>query len=257
MLVVLSPAKTLDYKSPVPEAVFSQPALLDDAQLLITRCQNLSMQDIASLMKVSDKIAALNVARFTQWRVPFSSDNAKQAIFAFQGDVYTGLQAQTLTPDTLNYAQAHLRILSGLYGLLRPLDLMQAYRLEMGTRLDNDRGSNLYQFWGSIITHALNQALQAQGDHLLINLASNEYFKSVKKKELNGVIVTPVFKDQKNGQYKVISFYAKKARGLMARYIVEQQLTSVEQLKEFAAEGYYFAESASTQTELVFYRDEQ
>lgn len=257
MLVVLSPAKTLDYKTAAPVVTFSQPELLDDSQLLIKRCQNLSMQDIASLMKVSDKIAALNVARFAQWSAPFSLDNAKQALFAFQGDVYTGLQAQTLTTDTLNYAQIHLRILSGLYGLLKPLDLMQAYRLEMGSRLDNERGSNLYQFWGSIITHALNQALQEQGDKLLINLASNEYFKSVKKKELNGVIVTPVFKDQKNEQYKVISFYAKKARGLMARYIVEQQLTSIEQLKEFSVDGYYFVESASTDTELVFYRDEQ
>jgi len=256
MLVVLSPAKTLDYKTPAPVAVFSQPELLDGSQLLIKRCQNLSMQDIASLMKVSDKIAALNVARFAQWSVPFSLDNAKQALFAFQGDVYSGLQAQTLTTDTLNYAQTHLRILSGLYGLLRPLDLMQAYRLEMGSRLDNERGSNLYQFWGNIITHALNQALQEQGDKLLINLASNEYFKSVKKKQLNGVIVTPVFKDQKNGQYKVISFYAKKARGLMARYIVEQQLTSIAQLKAFTVDGYYFVESASTETELVFYRDE-
>lgn len=257
MLVVLSPAKTLDYKTSAPVAVFSQPELLADSQLLIKRCQGLALQDIASLMKVSDKIAALNVARFAQWSLPFSLQNAKQAIFAFQGDVYSGLQAQTLTADTLDYAQKHLRILSGLYGLLRPLDLMQAYRLEMGSRLDNERGRNLYQFWGSIITHAVNQALQEQGDKLLINLASNEYFKSVKKKELNGVIVTPVFKDQKNGQYKVISFYAKKARGAMARYIIEQKLTSLEQLKKFSADGYYFAESASTDTELVFYRDQQ
>ena len=256
MLVVLSPAKTLDYETPAPFSTFSQPALLADSQLLIKRCQNLSMQDIASLMKVSDKIAGLNVARFAQWCVPFSLDNAKQALFAFQGDVYTGLQAATLTSDTLNYAQKHLRILSGLYGLLRPLDLMQAYRLEMGTRLDNERGANLYQFWGAIITHAVNQALQAQGDNLLVNLASNEYFKSVKKKELNGMIITPVFKDQKKGQYKVISFYAKKARGLMARYILEQQLTSIEQLKGFAVDGYYFVESESTETELIFYRDE-
>ena len=256
MLVVLSPAKTLDYETPAPFSLFSQPLLLAQSQLLIKRCQNLSMQDIASLMKVSDKIAGLNVARFAQWRVPFSLDNAKQAVFAFQGDVYTGLQAQTLTDETLNYAQKHLRILSGLYGLLRPLDLMQAYRLEMGLRLDNERGNNLYQFWGHLITQALNQALQAQGDQWLINLASNEYFKAVKKKELNGLIITPIFKDQKNGQYKVISFYAKKARGLMARYIVDQQLTSIEQLKEFAVDGYYFVESESTENELVFYRDQ-
>ncbi len=256
MLVVLSPAKTLDYETPSPISTFSQPELLSHSQLLINRCHRLSMQDIASLMKVSDKIAGLNVARFAAWHIPFSLDNAKQALFAFQGDVYTGLQAERLTRDTLNYAQDHLRILSGLYGLLRPLDLMQAYRLEMGTRLDNERGTNLYQFWGSLITQALSQVLQAQGDNLLINLASNEYFKSVKKKEFSGVIITPVFKDQKKGQYKVISFYAKKARGLMARYILEQQLTEVEQLKAFAADGYYFIESESTETELVFYRDE-
>jgi hypothetical protein len=255
MLVVLSPAKTLDFETPAPFPTFSQPDLLAQSELLIKRCQNLSMQDIASLMKVSDKIAGLNVARFAQWQVPFSLDNAKQAVFAFQGDVYTGLQAATLSEEALNYAQKHLRILSGLYGLLRPLDLMQAYRLEMGVRLENERGRNLYQFWGSIITEALNQALQVQGDQLLINLASNEYFKAVKQKELQGEIITPVFKDHKNGKYKVVSFYAKKARGLMARYIIEQQLTSLEQIKAFALDGYYFVENESTETELVFYRD--
>lgn len=256
MLVVLSPAKTLDYQTPAPLSAFSQPQLLAQSQLLIKRCQDLSMQDIASLMKVSDKIAALNVARFAQWSVPFSPDNAKQAVFAFQGDVYTGLQAQTLTAETLEHAQKHLCILSGLYGVLRPLDLTQAYRLEMGLRLDNERGNNLYQFWGSLITKTLNQALQSQGDSLLINLASNEYFKAVKKKELDAEIITPVFKDHKNGKYKVISFYAKKARGLMARYILERQLTSIEELKKFALDGYYFMENESTATELVFYRDE-
>lgn len=256
MLVVLSPAKTLDYETPSPINTFSQAQLLNESELLIARCQQLSMQDIASLMKVSDKIAGLNVARFADWQLPFTQDNAKQAVFAFQGDVYTGLQADTLTEATLDYAQKHLRILSGLYGLLKPLDLMQAYRLEMGTRLDNQRGINLYQFWGSLITDAVNKALIEQGDNLLINLASNEYFKSVKKKELNGDIITPVFKDQKNGQYKVISFYAKKARGLMARYILQQRVTEIEQLKDFTAEGYYFVEAESTTTELVYYRDQ-
>jgi uncharacterized protein len=256
MLVVLSPAKTLDVETPAPIAKFSQPDLLDESQLLIERCRQLSMQDIASLMKVSDKIAGLNVARFAQWHKPFSLNNAKQAVFAFQGDVYTGLQAESLSVETLEYAQTHLRILSGLYGLLKPLDLMQAYRLEMGTKLDNLRGANLYQFWGALITQSLNKALQAEGDNLLINLASNEYFKAVKKKELNGQVITPVFKDQKNGQYKVISFYAKKARGLMARYIVEQQVTGLDKLKEFVSDGYYFVESQSSATELVFYRDE-
>lgn len=256
MLVVLSPAKTLDFVTPAPASAFSQPELLAQSQLLIKRCQTLSMQEIASLMKVSDKIAGLNAARFADWHLPFSLVNAKQALFAFQGDVYTGLQAQTLSAATLEYAQAHLRILSGLYGILRPLDLMQAYRLEMGTRLDNARGANLYQFWGSLITQTLNQALQAQGDNILINLASNEYVKSVKEEALQGVIITPVFKDQKKGQYKIVSFYAKKARGSMARYIMQQQLTKVEQLKAFAVDGYYFVESESTDNQLVFYRDE-
>lgn len=256
MLVVLSPAKTLDVETPAPVSTFSQPDLLEESQLLINRCQQLSMQDIASLMKVSDKIAGLNVARFSQWQRPFSLDNAKQALFAFQGDVYTGLQAESLTAESVEYAQRHLRILSGLYGLLRPLDLMQAYRLEMGTKLDNQRGTNLYQFWGALITQALNKALQAQGDNLLINLASNEYFKSVQKKGLNGQIITPVFKDQKNGKYKVVSFYAKKARGLMARYIIEQQIRSLDKLKAFDSAGYYFVASESCATELVFYRDE-
>jgi cytoplasmic iron level regulating protein YaaA (DUF328/UPF0246 family) len=257
MLVVLSPAKTLDFKTPAPISTFSQSSLLKQSQILIKRCQKLSLQDIASLMKVSDKIAGLNVARFTQWKAPFSLDNAKQALFAFQGDVYTGLQADTLSTETLNYTQQHLRMLSGLYGVLKPLDLMQPYRLEMGIRLDNERGSNLYQFWGSIITEELNKTLETQDEPVLVNLASNEYFKSVKKKELKGTIITPIFKDQKNGQYKVISFYAKKARGVMARYIMDQQLTKTEQLKAFAEEGYYFVENESTETDLVFYRDER
>ncbi len=257
MLIVLSPAKTLDFETISPTAEYSQASLLTQSELLIDRCQKLSMQDIASLMKVSDKIAGLNVARFADWKQPLSLSNAKQSLFAFKGDVYTGLQAETLAPKVLSYAQQHLRILSGLYGLLKPLDLMLAYRLEMGTKLDNLRGTNLYQFWGSLVTIEVNKALQAQGDSILINLASNEYFKAVKKKELLGQIITPIFKDQKNGQYKVISFYAKKARGLMARYILENEITEIEQLKEFDVDGYYFLPADSSATELVFYRDEK
>lgn len=257
MLVVLSPAKTLDFETSAPITTFSQSELLEQSQILIKRCQTLSQQDIASLMKVSDKIAGLNVARFTEWKTPFSLENAKQALFAFQGDVYTGLKADTLSAGTLDYAQQHLRMLSGLYGVLKPLDLMQPYRLEMGIRLENDRGNNLYQFWGSIITDELNRTLQTQSQPILVNLASNEYFKSVKKKELKGTIVTPIFKDQKNGKYKVISFYAKKARGMMARYILEHELKESEQLKEFSEAGYYFVERESTETDLVFYRDEK
>jgi cytoplasmic iron level regulating protein YaaA (DUF328/UPF0246 family) len=257
MLIVLSPAKTLDFESNAPTTEYSQASLLSESELLIDHCQKLSMQDIASLMKVSDKIAGLNVARFADWQQPLTLDSAKQALFAFKGDVYTGLQAETLAPNVLSYAQQHLRILSGLYGLLKPLDLMLAYRLEMGTKLANLRGDNLYQFWGSLITLEVNKALKAQGDSILINLASNEYFKAVKKKELQGDIITPIFKDQKNGQYKVISFYAKKARGLMARYILENEITEIEQLKGFDVDGYYFVTADSSATELVFYRDEK
>lgn len=257
MLIVLSPAKTLDFETPVASAEYSQASLLAESELLIERCQQLSMQDVASLMKVSDKIAGLNVARFADWQLPLTTEHAKQALFAFKGDVYTGLQAQSLTPATLTYAQQHLRILSGLYGLLKPLDLMLAYRLEMGTKLDNSRGTNLYQFWGSLVTNTINEALQAQGDQLLINLASNEYFKVIKKKELKAQIITPIFKDQKKGQYKVISFYAKKARGLMARYILENEITDVERLKAFTVDGYYFVAADSSTTDLVFYRDER
>lgn len=258
MIVVISPAKTLDFETPATTSEFTEAKLLGQSQLLINRCQQLSMQDVASLMKVSDKIAGLNVARFAQWQTPLSLDNdAKQCLFAFKGDVYTGLEAETLNDTALQYAQHNLRILSGLYGLLRPLDLMLAYRLEMGTRLDNERGTNLYQFWGDLITEQLNAQLTAQSSEYLVNLASNEYFKAVKTKALKATVITPIFKDQKNGQYKVISFYAKKARGLMARYIMENEITDIEQLKDFTVAGYYFVAAASTTADLVFQRDQQ
>jgi cytoplasmic iron level regulating protein YaaA (DUF328/UPF0246 family) len=208
-------------------------------------------------MKVSDKIAGLNVARFEQWSETFTQENARQAILAFKGDVYTGLEAESLDDDGFDYAQKHLRMLSGLYGLLKPLDLMQPYRLEMGTRLANERGTNLYQFWGNIITNKLNEAISEQGDNVLINLASNEYFKAVKPKQLDATVITPVFKDCKNGQYKVISFYAKKARGMMARYIIDNKVDSIEALTQFDVAGYYFSEEESSDKELVFKREEQ
>ncbi|MBD1575330.1 MULTISPECIES: peroxide stress protein YaaA [Vibrio] len=257
MLILVSPAKTLDYDSPLSTRKHTQPEFISHSAQLIDVCRKLSPQDISGLMKVSDKIAGLNVARFEQWSDHFDFDNARQAIFAFKGDVYTGLDATSLSDAELDYAQSHLRMLSGLYGLLKPLDLMQPYRLEMGTRLANERGTNLYQFWGDIITEAVNQALQAQGDDFLINLASNEYFKAVKPKKVTGQIITPVFKDCKNGTYKVISFYAKKARGMMARYIIENKVSSLADLKEFDVAGYYFVEAESSATELVFKREEQ
>ncbi|MGF1825827.1 peroxide stress protein YaaA [Vibrio splendidus] len=257
MLVVVSPAKTLDYESPLATERFSQPEFVEHSAELIEECRKLTPADISALMKVSDKIAGLNVARFEQWNETFTQDNARQAILAFKGDVYTGLDAETLSDDDFDYAQNHLRMLSGLYGLLKPLDLMQPYRLEMGTRLANARGTNLYQFWGNIITDKLDEALNAQGDNVLINLASNEYFKAVKPKSLDGQIITPVFKDCKNGQYKVISFYAKKARGMMARYIIENKIDSVEALTQFDTAGYYFVGEESNAKELVFKREEQ
>ncbi len=256
MLIVVSPAKTLDYESPLATEQFTLPELVDHSAELMKECRKLSPSDIAGLMKVSDKIAGLNVARFEQWSPDFTFDNARQAILAFKGDVYTGLDAQSFSEQDFKFAQQHLRMLSGLYGLLKPLDLMQPYRLEMGTKLSNERGSNLYQFWDSIITEKLNAAVSAQGDQTLVNLASNEYFKAVKPKLLDATVITPVFKDCKNGQYKVISFFAKKARGMMARYIIQNQIDSVEKLKQFDIAGYYFAEDESTATNLVFKREE-
>lgn len=256
MLLVVSPAKKLDYESPLATDKFTQASLLEQSQLLINDCVKLSPDEIATLMKLSDKLAGLNAARFGQWSLPFTPDNARQAVLSFNGDVYAGLDAASFSEQDFDFAQQHLRILSGLYGLLRPLDLMQAYRLEMGTKLKNCRGENLYQFWGDIITNELNKTLAETGDTTLVNLASTEYFKSVKKKSLEADIITPAFKDWKNGQYKMISFYAKKARGLMARYAIQNQITDAEQLKGFDVAGYEFNESLSKGNDWVFTRKE-
>ena len=254
MLVVVSPAKNLDFETAIPVSEHTQPALLSDAEQLVETCRTLSPADLSSLMSISDKLATLNANRFTEFSTPFTKDNARQALYAFNGDVYTGLDAYTLNESEVNYAQKHLRILSGLYGVLRPLDLMQAYRLEMGTKLANSNGKDLYQFWGDSITENLNNAMIEQGDNVLVNLASNEYFKSVKKKSLDGMIITPVFKDYKNGQYKIISFFAKKARGLMARYIIENRVQDANTLKAFDSAGYAYSEEQSSSTEMVFLR---
>lgn len=255
MLIVISPAKTLDYTSPLATARFTQPTLLAPAAELIDICRALTPAQIASLMSISDKLAGLNAARFAEWQLPFSPENARQAILAFKGDVYTGLQAEQFSEADFDFAQQHLRMLSGLYGVLRPLDLMQPYRLEMGTRLANPAGADLYRFWGEQITETLNQALQEQGDAVLINLASDEYFKAVKPAKLRATIIKPVFQDRKNGKYKIISFYAKKARGLMSRFIITERLTEPEQLKDFDYEGYAYCPEASTELEWVFRRD--
>jgi len=257
MLILISPAKTLDYQSPLATERFTQPALLEHSQQLIKTARTLSAPQIKKLMGISDKLADLNATRFHDWQPDFTPENARQALLAFKGDVYTGLQAETFSDADFDFAQQHLRMLSGLYGVLRPLDLMQPYRLEMGIRFENERGKDLYQFWGDIITDTLNEALAEQGDEIVVNLASDEYFRAVKPKKLNARIIKPVFLDEKNGTFKVISFYAKKARGLMSRYIIEQRLTKPEQLTGFDREGYFFDEAASTPDELVFKRHEQ
>ena len=257
MLIVISPAKTLDYESPLATSRPTQPALLKKSQQLIDVARDLSPAQLASLMGISDKLAHLNADRFSQWQPPFSPDNARQAILAFKGDVYTGLQAETFSEADFDFAQKHLRMLSGLYGLLRPLDLMQPYRLEMGIKLANPAGKDLYSFWGDLLTQKLNDALAEQGDDVLINLASDEYFKAIKPKQLNAELVKPVFLDEKNGKFKVISFYAKKARGLMSRYVIEKRLTKPTQLKKFDVDGYFFDAAESKGNELVFKRREQ
>ena len=257
MLALISPAKTLDYETALPSDVYTQPRLLEHSQELIDVARKLSATEIASLMSVSEKIATLNVERFRDWQAEFDLANARQAMFAFKGDVYTGLDAYSLSPADIEFAQQHLRMLSGLYGLLRPLDLMMPYRLEMGTKLHNARGENLYHFWGEIITNLINQDLTQSQSDLLVNLASDEYYKAVQETKIQAEIIKPVFLDQKNGKYKVISFYAKKARGLMARFIIENKLERAEDLKAFNSEGYYFDAESSLKGELVFKRDEQ
>jgi len=257
MKIVISPAKTLDFETPAQTNIYSQPAYLEQSQQLIDELKVLSVSDIATLMKLSDKLASLNMARFGSWATPFNQDNAKQALLAFKGDVYTGLNAESFSEKDFEFAQQSLRILSGLYGLLKPLDLIQAYRLEMGTKFANSQGKDLYQFWGNQLTDALNQEFSKDSDPVLVNLASNEYFKAVKAKELQARIITPIFKDWKNGQYKIISFYAKKARGLMTAYIIQNQLTEPEQLKGFNVDGYYFSPENSKGNDWCFLRDHE
>ena len=254
MLIVISPAKTLDYETPAKTKVFTTPDYLDHSQRLINRLRDFSSLDISDLMKVSAKISNLNFDRYESWKKPFTEKNAKQAILAFKGDVYTGLDADSFSAADFKFAQNHLRMLSGLYGLLRPLDLMQPYRLEMGTRLKTDEGKNLYEFWGSEITQGLNAQLKKIKSDTLINLASNEYFKAVKPEELNAEIITPAFKEFKNGEYKMIAIYAKKARGLLSRYIIQNKLEDPQDIKLFSEDGYKFNKSLSKENNWVFTR---
>lgn len=254
MLIVISPAKSLDYDTPATTELQTMPEFISHSADLIEILRTLSPGQLSSLMDISDALAVLNVTRYASWSRKFTRKNAKQAVLAFNGDVYEGLDAPSMTAKQLDYLQAHMRILSGLYGVLRPLDLMQPYRLEMGTSLANARGRNLYAFWGNLVTEALNAQIAGQRAKVLINLASEEYFKVVKPKLLDAEIITPVFEDWKNGKYKVISFFAKRARGLMARFAAVKNVTQAEKLKAFNLDGYAFDESASTSQNWVFRR---
>lgn len=254
MLIVLSPAKSLDYDTPPGTDLHTIPDFIPEAAKLIAQLRQLSPAQIASLMHISDTLAGLNYRRFAEWSPEFSFNNAKQAILAFNGDVYEGIDAGSLSPSQLQYMQSHVRILSGLYGILRPLDLLQAYRLEMGTRLANPSGKDLYAFWGEQLTRHLNQTLASHQAAVLVNLASEEYFKAIKPKLLAVPVITPVFEEWKEGKYKIISFYAKRARGLMTRYAALHGITEAEKLKAFDAEGYRFEPEISSDATWVFRR---
>lgn len=257
MLFLLSPAKSLDYETPLGDVPHTQPQFKAQSQALIEVLRTQSPQQIASLMDLSDALSALNVARYAAWSPRSTLRNARPAVLAFNGDVYEGLQARTLPVADLEWAQQHVAILSGLYGVLRPLDLLQPYRLEMGTRLATDKGQTLYQFWGTQIADYLNQRLQADATPVVVNLASQEYFKSVDRKVLKARVIDCVFEDWKGGQYKIISFHAKRARGLMMRYAVEHQASTVKALTGFDSAGYVYAPTASSADRLVFRRTTQ
>lgn len=252
MKIIISPAKSLDFESKVPTSLHSQPQFLEQSEKLNKKLKTLSRKKLSDFMGISDDLAALNYERNQNWKLPFTTENAKQAIFAFTGEVFRGIDVNTLASEKLPVLQDRLRILSGLYGLLKPLDLIQPYRLEMGKKLKVGRTENLYKFWGNTITETLNEELAE--DELFVNLASSEYFKAVNQKVLKVPMITPVFKDFKNGQYKTIMTFAKKARGLMVRYIIDHNITTIEGLKGFNIENYGFSQEMSTETELVFTR---
>lgn len=253
MIIVISPSKTLDF-SANPFHTYTQPRQLEQSQELIETAKQLSPEDLAGLMKISEKLSQLNWQRYQDFQQPFSLDNAKQALLAFKGDVYVGIASESYDKEDFAFAQKHLRILSGLYGALRPLDLIQPYRLEMGTQLKNNHGKNLYEFWGTQVTEIINQDLSGHSLPLLINLASNEYYKAIKPKVLNAKILTLAFKENKAGIYKTIGIHAKRARGLMTNYIIKNRLTNAEQIKSFNNENYGFNKSLSSEKEWVFSR---
>ncbi len=254
MLFLLSPAKSLDYESTLPAIAATQPKFVPQSAELIATLKKKTPQQISELMDLSDALAKLNVQRYKAWSPQFTEATARPAVLAFNGDVYEGLDAKSLKPKDLQWAQDHVAILSGLYGVLRPLDLMQPYRLEMGTALKHGKANNLYQFWGALIAEHLNQQLSHSKEPVIVNLASQEYFKAVDRKALQARVIECVFQDHKNGQYKIISFFAKRARGLMARYAIQQQAKTPEALQAFNLEGYAFEASASSEDSLVFRR---
>jgi len=254
MLIFLSPAKSLDYKTPAQVGTFSQPVFLKQSEALIRELRKLSPADLANLMGISDPLALLNFNRFADWKLPFTPENAKQAALAFDGDVYDGLAAKTLSAADLDFAQQHVRILSGLYGILKPLDLMQPYRLEMGTRFANAAGKDLYAFWGETLLDAINGELAGMPRPVAVNLASEEYFKAAVGRKIRGQVIQPVFEDWKSGRYRIITFFAKRARGLMTRYAVVNRLGEPEGLQGFDYDGYAFAPEASADRTWVFRR---
>ena len=252
MKIVISPAKSLDFETKVPTSQYTEGVFLNEASTLNAVLKKKTPKKLSDLMSISPKLGELNWQRNQDWKLPFTLDNAKQAVFAFKGDVYIGLDTYTLSEDKIETLQDKLRILSGQYGLLKPLDLMQPYRLEMGTKLKVGRKENLYQFWNESVTKSLNEELNE--DEVFINLASNEYFRVIKSNLLKVPVITPVFKDYKNGKLKIISFFAKKARGLMVRYIIDNDIEEIEGLKGFNYEGYAFDANLSSEKELVFTR---
>ena len=257
MLIVLSPAKSLDYKTPAKVKAPTLPEFVSESAKLIADLKKLSPQEVANLMGLSDQLAALNVGRYSDWSKKFTEENSKPAIYAFDGDVYDGFDVKTLDAKAIAFAQDHIRILSGLYGALRPLDLMQPYRLEMGTAFKNARGKDLYAFWGERVTHSLKQVLEQQKKPVLLNLASEEYFKVLQAKNLDCPVISPIFQDGKDGKYKIISFYAKRARGLMARFVVENRITDAADLKGFNLDGYKYVPSESKPEKPLFRRPER
>ncbi|WP_114653126.1 peroxide stress protein YaaA [Polynucleobacter necessarius] len=257
MLIVLSPAKSLDYKTPAKVKAPTLPEFVSESAKLIADLKKLPPQEVANLMGLSDQLAALNVGRYRDWSKKFTDENSKPAIYAFDGDAYDGFDVKTLDAKAISFAQDHVRILSGLYGVLRPLDLMQPYRLEMGTSFKNARGKDLYAFWGERVTNSLKAVLEKQKNPFLLNLASEEYFKVLQAKNLDCPVISPVFQDGKDGKFKIISFYAKRARGLMARYVVENRITDPADLKGFNLDGYKYAASESKPEKPLFRRPER